>query len=276
MATSAAVVTIGDELLAGDVENTNATWLAGRLADRGVRVREIRVVPDEVEAIATAVAELGQAHEFVVTTGGLGSTPDDLTVDAVAAALERPLEANGTARAHVEAAVAEIRADFPEFAHDVEAASRFPAGARIVPNEEGIVPGCVCGNVYVLPGIPDEMEAVFREVEGEFDGETRSRSAYSQTPESHLNALLADVRERFDVRVGCYPMADRRRIRLVSEDDDALAAAYDWLVARPEVDLPEEGNPDDAAPDEDRADDATPDENRVDDATPDEGNPDEE
>ncbi|WP_232701956.1 competence/damage-inducible protein A [Halobacterium wangiae] len=240
MATTAAVVTVGDELLAGDVENTNATWLASRLADRGIRVRQVRVVPDEVAEIAAAVAELGQAHTFVVTTGGLGSTPDDVTVDAVAEALERPLEAHPEARAHVEAAVAKIQEEYPEFDHDVEAGSRYPAGAQILPNEAGIAPGCVCGNVYVLPGIPEEMEAVFDVVAEEFSGDTRSRTAYSQTPESHLNDLLNEVRERFDVRVGCYPTPNHRRIRLVSENADALAEAYDWLLRQPEIDPQED------------------------------------
>lgn len=236
MVTTAAVVTIGDELLAGDVENTNATWLAGRLTDRGIRVRQVRVVPDEVAEIATAVAELGQQCAFVVTTGGLGSTPDDVTVDGVAAALDRPLEPNEVARRHVEEAVDEIREEYPEFDHDVAAACRFPADAQIVPNDEGISPGCVCGNVYVLPGIPGEMRAVFGRVEDEFSGDTRSLTAYSQSPESHLNSLLTEVRERFDVRVGCYPLADRRKIRLVSESESALDAAFEWLVDQPEVD----------------------------------------
>jgi molybdenum cofactor synthesis domain-containing protein len=244
MPTTAAIVTVGDELLAGDVENTNATWLASRLTDRGIRVREIRVVPDEVEQIVDAVSALGQSCAFVVTTGGLGSTPDDVTVDAVARALEQPLESHPEAREQVEAAVAEIREEYPEFDHDVEAGSQYPAGAQIVPNEAGIAPGCVCGNVYVLPGIPDEMEAVFGVVEEEFSGDTRSRTAYSQTPESHLNDLLNDVRERFDVRVGCYPTPDHRRIRLVGEDEAALEEAYDWLLEQPEIEAPSEDSTD--------------------------------
>ena len=243
MVTTAGIVTVGDELLAGDVENTNATWLASRLTDRGVRVRQVRVVPDEVDEIAAAVAELGRECTFVVTTGGLGSTPDDVTVDAVAAALDRPLVPHPEARADVEAAVEEIQGEHPEFQHDVDAACRFPADAQIIPNDVGISPGCVCGNVYVLPGIPDEMRAVFGVVGDEFGGDTRSRSAYSQTPESHLNSLLNDVRERFDVRVGCYPMEDRRRIRLVSENETALADAYDWLLQQPEVEAPEDEPP---------------------------------
>jgi molybdenum cofactor synthesis domain-containing protein len=244
MATTAALVTVGDELLAGDVENTNATWLAGQLTDRGIRVREIRVVPDEVDQIADAVAALGQACTFVVTTGGLGSTPDDVTIDAVARALERPLEPHPEARDQVEAAVADIREEYPEFDHDVEGGSLYLQGAQILPNEEGIAPGCVCGKVYVLPGIPAEMEAVFGVVEAEFSGGMQSRTAYSRTPESHLNELLNDVRERFDIRVGCYPMEDRRRIRLVGENADAITEAYDWLLERPEVDAPADDSSD--------------------------------
>ena len=82
------------------------------------------------------------------------------------------------------------------------------------------------------------MMAVFGGIEDDFSGESRSRTVYSQTPESHLNSLLRDVRERFDVRVGCYPMEDRRRIQLVSENENALVDAYDWLVKQPEVNAP--------------------------------------
>lgn len=234
MTTTAALVTVGDELLAGDVENTNASWLAARLTERGVEVREVRVVPDEGPAIERAVSELGSEHTFVLTTGGLGSTPDDITVEAVAAALDRSLEPNAEARRDVESAVAAIREEYPDFDHDVGAASQYPVGARIVPNDEGISPGCVCGNVYVLPGIPDEMQAVFERVADEFDGDVASRTLYTETPESHLNTVLTEVGERFDVRVGCYPVDERKRIRLVSEDETALSAAAEWLAGQPE------------------------------------------
>lgn len=239
MRTTAALLTIGDELLAGEVENTNASWLAARLTERGVAVREVRVVPDEHAAIEAAVSELGAAHTHLVTTGGLGSTPDDVTLDAVAAALGRSLEPNDEARRHVEAAVAEIREEYPAFEHDVAAAAQYPEGARILPNEEGICPGCVCGNVYVLPGIPAEMEATFGGIADEFDGDVAARTLYTEIPESHLNVVLDAVGERFAVRVGCYPAEDHRRIRLVSDDAGALDDAAAWLARHPGIRLEE-------------------------------------
>ncbi|MFW5956373.1 MAG: competence/damage-inducible protein A [Halorhabdus sp.] len=235
MGTTGAILTIGDELLAGDVENTNATWLAARLTERGVEVREVRVVPDERKGIEQAVTELGSEQTFVVTTGGLGSTPDDITIDAVAAALNRSLEPNPEARRLVKSAVAEIREEYPEFEYDLDAGSRYPEDARILPNEAGISPGCVCGNVYVLPGIPDEMRAVFGMVADEFDGDIASRTLYTETPESHLNEILTEAGERYDVRVGCYPNEEHKRIRLVNANEESLEAATEWLAAQPEI-----------------------------------------
>mgnify|MGYP006277127167 CR=1 FL=1 len=235
MPTTAALVTIGDELLAGEVTNTNASWLAARLTERGVAVREVRVVPDERPAIEAAVSELGAAHTHLLTTGGLGSTLDDVTLEAVAGALGRPLEPNDEARRLVDAAVAEIREEYPTFEYDAAAGSRYPEGARILPNDAGISPGCVCGNVYVLPGIPAEMEAVFETVAEEFDGDVGSRTLYTEIPESHLNVTLDAAGERFAVRVGCYPDGETKRIRLVSEDVAALDAAAAWLARHPGI-----------------------------------------
>lgn len=135
----------------------------------------------------------------MTTTGGLGSTPDDITIEAVADALGLPIEPNSEAREHVEAAVAEIRDEYSDFQHDIETASRYPASAEIIPNDVGISPGCICGNVYVLPGIPAEMKAVFGNVEEDLEGSTTSRTLYTETPESHLNTVLSEASERFDV-----------------------------------------------------------------------------
>ena len=82
-----AVITVGDELLAGDTMNTNAAWLGRRLAERGARVERMVTVPDRVGDIATEVNEARAAHDAVIVTGGVGPTHDDLTMDGVAAAL---------------------------------------------------------------------------------------------------------------------------------------------------------------------------------------------
>jgi nicotinamide-nucleotide amidase len=236
MSTTAGILTVGDELLAGHIENTNGSWIASRLTERGIDVREIRIVADETTDIETAVRDLGGKYTFVITTGGLGSTPDDVTIEGVAAALSRSLVTDDQARTLVESAVADIRADYPEFDHDIEAASQYPVDATILPNEVGISPGCICANVYVLPGIPEEMEAMFEDIVEEFSGAVQSRTLYSRSPESHLNEVLETVRDRFGVQVGCYPMGEQKRIRLVSEDASVVEDAAQWLATQSEID----------------------------------------
>lgn len=232
----AAILTVGDELLAGDVENTNATWLATQLTERGVGVREMRVVPDDATAIATAVREVTDRFDATIVTGGLGSTPDDVTLEGVATAVDVDLKPNAGARSDIEPAVDAIREEYPGFEFDFEAAVRYPARGRLIPNDEGIVPGWVVETVYVLPGMPAEMKDTFDSIADEFAGDSRTRTMYSTEPESHLNDLLEAVHERFDVAVGCYPGAKRRRIKLSATDADQLERAAVWLADRPEID----------------------------------------
>ncbi|MHC3438603.1 molybdopterin-binding protein [Natrialbaceae archaeon A-gly3] len=117
------------------------------MSERGVTVGEIRVVPDTGLSIKAAVTEFSAEFDRTIVTGGLGSTPDDVTLEAVARALDRSLKENDAARADIERTVREIETEYPGFEHDVDAAARFPPGARVIPNDEGIVPGCViCGH----------------------------------------------------------------------------------------------------------------------------------
>ena len=235
----AAIVTVGDELLAGDTENTNATWLAHELTERGVSVRRVVVVPDEVDAIAAAVREYAGAYDAVVVTGGLGGTPDDVTMAGVAAAFDRDLEPDPLARESVERSVEWVRENRPglsDFSVDVEAEASIPAGARPLLNDEGLSPGCVVEDVYVLPGIPREMEAMFGQVEAEFAGDVESETFYTEEAEAALVGRLAEARERFDVSVGCYPdrEAGHNRIKVVGEDAVAVDEAAAWLRERVE------------------------------------------
>jgi len=233
----ASIVTVGDELLAGDVENTNATWLASELTERGVDVAEITVIPDDVDRIAGTVAGHRDAFDAVVVTGGLGSTPDDETVEGIAAALDRPVERHDRTYDLIDRTVTAIREEHPDFEFDLDRAARRPAESEAIENEEGIAPGFACEEVYVIPGIPSEMKATFRQVAGEFEGDVAAETLFSTEAESHLVDVLEEVREEFDVAVGCYPGEDKRikRIKLRSADPGALEAAVGWLVDRPEV-----------------------------------------
>ncbi|WP_281194234.1 competence/damage-inducible protein A [Halorubrum sp. F4] len=230
-----ALITVGDELLSGDTVNTNANWLAGRLAERGVAVERILSVPDDRETIAERVASYGDAFDRVIVTGGIGGTPDDVTMEAVADAFGRDLAVSELTRADVEERLAEIATRIPDhdLDVDVDAEAAIPEESRPLLNDAGLAPGCVLENVYVLPGIPEELKAMFESVADEFAGERRSRFLYTVEPEANIVPALEEAMDRFDVTVGCYPdrEAGHNRLKLVGTDESALSAAGDWLLA---------------------------------------------
>ncbi|MFB6127030.1 MAG: competence/damage-inducible protein A [Halolamina sp.] len=224
----AAIVTVGDELLAGDTTNTNATWLCDRLRDRGVDVRRVTTVPDHTGAIARVVNEYHAEYDAVVVTGGLGPTHDDVTMNGVAAAFGRSVEPHPGAREWLTETGGYAAADLDEGTVDL------PAGARFLPNEVGVAPGAVVESAYVLPGVPAEMKAMFDRVAGEFAGErTHSVTVIADEPESALLDRMEAVQERFDVRVGSYP-GEHVRLKLSGADGDAVESAAAWLEARVE------------------------------------------
>jgi molybdenum cofactor synthesis domain-containing protein len=229
---SASILTIGNEIVSGDVPNTNAAWLATQLAPLGVGVRMAAALPDEIEAVVEYVRGEAPRVDFLLVTGGLGGTPDDLTREAIAAAFGVPQEE-----------VPELAADLRRrFTGDPEYAARWallPRGSRPLPNPLGGAPGFAIENVYVLPGLPAEMEAMFLAVEEEFrSGRPIGawRRVYS-TRESVIAAALAEAGERWPgVLVGSYPSFLRTgpevEIVLKSRDSEELAAASGWLGMR--------------------------------------------
>ena len=227
-----ALLTVGDELLAGDTVNTNAAWLADHLADRGVSVRRVLVVPDEREAIAEAARTYSEAYDAVIATGGLGGTPDDVTMAAVADAFGRELAVDDLALADVEETLAAIAEDYPDLDVDAETEATIPAGSRPLLNRCGLSPGCVVENVYVLPGIPDEMQTMFEDVADEFEGDAVSTFLYTERPEANLVDALTDAGKQFDVSVGCYPdrSAGHNRLKVTGDDPEEVDAAIAWLI----------------------------------------------
>ena len=224
-----AVVTVGDELLAGRTTDTNATWLCEQLADRGVDVERVTTVPDRVGDIARVINEYRAEYDAVIVTGGLGPTHDDRTMAGVAAALGRDLEEH-------EEAMAWLEADGYSRDDLVAGTADLPAGARALHNETGVAPGAELEGVYVLPGVPSEMKAMFETIATEFVGvPTYRETVVADEPESALLDRLAALRERFDVTVGSYP-GDSVRIELESTDETTVANAAAWLRER--VDSP--------------------------------------
>ena len=238
---NAAIVTVGNELLAGDIENTNATWLAAELSGRGVDVARIVVVPDDEAVVAARVGAWAAAFDAVLVTGGLGGTPDDVTMAAVAAGLDRELVVDPVAAADVRERIDRIYAENPDLGFELrpEWYASMPAGATPIPNPEGLAPGCVAGSVYVLPGIPEEMKAVFGNVADDFGGDVVVRTLYSPEPEGALASPLGELTDRFAVRAGSYPnrSADRTRITVTGGGDAVVTEAVTWLREHTDVPL---------------------------------------
>ncbi len=232
-----AILTVGDEILAGDTVNTNATWLATEIHDRGGSVRRIMTVPDVEDVIARRVREWNDSFDAVIVTGGLGGTPDDVTMDAVATALDEPQAVDTEVRERLEAKARQFAEENPELTDeydldlDLDEAATLPVGGRPLLTDAGWAPGCAVENVYVLPGIPREMKAMFGLVADEFGGEVVSETMYTPAPEGALGGVLRELRERFDVAVGSYPGRgdDPGRLKVTSTDANEVAAATAWL-----------------------------------------------
>jgi molybdenum cofactor synthesis domain-containing protein len=226
---TASILTIGNELVSGDVPNTNASWLARRLAPLGVRVRLTAALPDEIDTVADFVRIEAPRVDFLLVTGGLGGTPDDLTREAIATAFGVPQEEEPEVAAALRA----------RFTRDPEYAARWallPRGSRPLVNPHGGAPGFALQNVYVLPGLPSEMEAMFAAVEEEFrrGSPIEAWRRVYRTYESVIASALAEATERWPgVIVGSYPSFGAGgftvEVVLKSSDAAALAAASAWL-----------------------------------------------
>ena len=225
----AAILTIGNELVSGDTENTNASWLARRLESLGVQVVLSAAVPDETDRIVDLVRREAARVDHLIVTGGLGGTPDDITREALAAAFAVP-----------QVVVPELADDLrARFHGDPEYAARWaalPEGSRPLENPLGGAPGFRIENVWVLPGLPREMKGMF----DLYADELRSGASIEswrrlyRTRESTIAPALVAATDRWPaVSVGSYPSFEASgpevEVVLKSADPDALAAAVAWL-----------------------------------------------
>ncbi|MGB9714485.1 MAG: nicotinamide mononucleotide deamidase-related protein [Candidatus Bathyarchaeales archaeon] len=166
------IICVGNELLIGKTLNTNAQWVAKRATSLGIMVKRITVVGDDIDEIANAVKEVLQRRpKFIITTGGLGPTFDDKTLEGIAKALNRKLEVNNKALAMVkeryEAYAKEGKMEKVELTPSRVKMATLPEGAEPLPNPVGTAPGVQINingtSLIALPGVPSEMEAIFEQ-----------------------------------------------------------------------------------------------------------------
>jgi molybdenum cofactor synthesis domain-containing protein len=226
---TAAILTIGNELTSGDVADTNGAWLAHRLERIGVTVTILAAVPDDIDAVARFIRREAPEVDVVLVTGGLGGTPDDLTREALAATFDVEQQT-------VPELADALRA---RFTRDPEYAARWaalPIGSRGIENPLGGAPGFVIENVYVFPGLPAEMKAMFESIEGELAAGPPIdswRRTY-RVRESEIVEVLVKARERFPgLLVGSYPMfgdaGPHVDVVLKSSDAEQLASAAEYV-----------------------------------------------
>lgn len=235
---TAVILTVGNEIVSGDVENTNASWLSRRLAALGVQVRLLAAVRDDIEEIGEFLLIESPRVDYVFVTGGLGGTPDDITREAVAAAFGLPTE-------EVPELAGELRARFERRGLGDYAArwACLPQGAAPMDSPLGGAPGFVIGNVFVFPGLPSEMEAMFDSIAERFRGLPIAswRRSY-RTVEGQIVRVLEEATRRHpSVTIGSYPRfhEDGPEVEVVlkSPDGEALAQATAWIESALEAAL---------------------------------------
>jgi molybdenum cofactor synthesis domain-containing protein len=229
---TAAMVVIGNEILSGKVADTNSAFLARQLRSVGVSLERIIVIPDDVETIAHVVRDYAGRYEHVFTSGGVGPTHDDMTIEGIAKAFGRPVVIDQELAGIIEKAVGSKPAE------PYMKMAEVPEGAELLETEPGHFPTVVVGNVYVLPGIPEIFEEKVMGLRERF--RTRPfhlRQILVSATETHIAEYLnATVAAYPDLMLGSYPkLADpeyRVRLTLESKDEAYLEKALTDLIDR--------------------------------------------
>lgn len=201
---TAGLVVIGDEILSGRTHDKNIAQVASWLQVQGIRLSEVRVVPDVVERIVEAVNALREAYDYLFTTGGIGPTHDDITVDAVAQALGVPVIIHPEAQAILE----RYYADKGGVNEGRLRMARTPQGAELIRNRMSGAPGIRIGNVYLMAGVPHITAGMLDALTGTLEGGAPllSETIGGYIPESEVATVLREVeRANPQCQIGSYP-----------------------------------------------------------------------
>ncbi len=227
---TAAIVVIGNEILTGKSEDKNASFLIGEMYELGVALRRIVVIPDDADVIATAVRECAEGFDYVFTSGGVGPTHDDVTIEGVARAFSREVVRHPELEAM-------LRGYFGE---GIDAArlrmADAPDGSELIRGVEMRWPILAVQNVYVLPGVPELFRKKFEAIRERFRAAPfYTHVIYTREDEFDIAPRLDDVAAGHpDVDIGSYPTFTRDdyrvKITLESKEQGAVERARDQLL----------------------------------------------
>ena len=223
---TAAVLLIGNELLSGSIQDLNLAHIATRLEERGIRVREARIVPDIQSEIVDAVNALRAKYQYVFTTGGIGPTHDDITSDAVAAAFG----VDNVIQQDVFDTIAHyLNSKGIEFTPAAQRMAHAPEGARMIRTDQSVIPGYCVDNVYVMAGVPSIMRKMLDGIISELDTGIAivNKKIHANVGEGEIAAALEAVQTRYpQIDIGSYPqdrgstMSEYRVVFIVKGTDE--------------------------------------------------------
>lgn len=202
---TAALLVIGDEILSGRTQDKNVSQIATWLDVQGIRLREARIVPDVQDEIVAALNALRERYDYIFTTGGIGPTHDDITVDAVAHALGVEVIIHPEARAILERYYSSRGGELTEARLRM---ARTPAGAELIPNRMSGAPGIRIGNLFIMAGVPHITAGMLDALTGQLEGGAPlvARTIGAWAPESEVADILRKAeRDHEGIAIGSYP-----------------------------------------------------------------------
>jgi len=234
---TAGLLVIGNEILSGKVVDANSPYLAKELRELGVDLERILTIPDEVDLIAREVRAMSESYDFVFTSGGIGPTHDDLTMEAIALAFDREIEENASMMERME------RAQGKPPNESQRKMAMIPENAVLIDSGDLWFPIVVVENVHIFPGIPELLQKKFASMRERFRGiPFLLRRVYVTSSESDIAESLNDLLVEYpELMLGSYPRIGEEHYRVLltleSRDEAYLSAAVDSLLQR----LPPDG-----------------------------------
>lgn len=205
MTKTAAMILIGDELLSGRTKDLNLAHLAEVLGAMGIDLMEARVVSDDLDAIGDAVNALRVKFDYIFTTGGIGPTHDDITIDAIARAMDLPVVVHPVAEARLLAYFDKRGLEATEGRMRM---ARVPEGATLIENEITVAPGIKIENVHIMAGVPKIFQTMLDAVLPQLEGGVplKSETITSYVGEGDVAEPLGEIQNKYArVMIGSYP-----------------------------------------------------------------------
>jgi len=202
---TAAMLVIGDEILSGRTRDANMHYLAGQLTEKGISLKEVRVVSDDADAIVAAVRALSSTYDHVFTSGGIGPTHDDITADCIARSFDDHIDVRDDARALLAAFYEQTGRELNEARLRM---ARIPDRATLIENPVSVAPGFTLENVHVMAGVPSVFQAMVASVLPTLTGGAPliSETVRLMRGEGDVAVPLAQIAADFpDLQIGSYP-----------------------------------------------------------------------